>query len=320
MAARALRPDRTPNHRRRRATAWRGPSALARAAAIAGLAVLALFAPVPADAQEAPGAGEPVEALGGDYFGIGGARGMRLSLEAARDPSGRFVDSNGVETEIGGGWREGGLEALLNFPRRAVYARFEPAGLGLQMTVIPIDGEGRPRPEQARVLAFLRDGATVPEAPELYTPPPARSDGESDPDVFLASYQFWPAEGVANGFSQIGARYRTMIRLFPQVHADVLWKLCEADGRRARELVAEALRGQGATCADIEALLERLTESGRFPEWKAEVERAIDRLLPSVQCARGYIVREDVCAPAAQRMAEAAVSMETLGTLMARWR
>jgi hypothetical protein len=300
----AAAPETTPRSRRARA-------ALAgAAAALAALALLILAGPTAAQT--------PVPALEGRYFGIGSADGMTLSLEAGRQPSGRFVDSNGTVAEIGGGWRDGGLEALLNFPGRPVWARFDPAPAGVQMTVLPLDAEGRPLQSEARALAFLREGTPVPEQPGLYMDPPLRSDGESDPDVFLASYQFWPPEGVFNGFSQIGARYRTIIRFFPQLHADVLWKLCGAGEQR--ELLAEALRGQGASCADIEATVTRLQEAGRFAEWKRAVQAEIETLMPAVQCARGYIVKESVCAPASKRVAEAAVSLETVGTLLARWR
>jgi hypothetical protein len=314
MAARALKPDRTP-HRHRPTLVVR----VLRAVLIAAALLLALMMLVGILVRPA-GAQQPVPALEGAYFGIGSAKGMTLALEAGREPSGIFIDSNGIEAEIGGGWRDGGLEALLNFPGRPVWARFDPAPMGVTMTVLPLDPEGRPIETQARILAFLREGTPTPEQPGLYMDPPKRADGESDPDVFLASYQFWPPEGVYNGFSQIGARYRTMIRFFPQVHADVLWKLCEAEGREAQALVAESLRGQGADCAAIAETISRLQSEGRFLEWKRAVSTAIDAMMPSVQCARGYIVKESVCGPASQRIAEAAVSLETVGTLLARWR
>ena len=147
---------------------------------------------------------------------------------------------------------------------------------------------------------------------------PSRPGQEIDPDVFLASYQFWEPEGVANGFDNIGARYRTVLRMFPQIHADVLWKLCQAQTQRG--LLAEALRGQGAGCAEIQATVARLQDGGRFSDWKAAVDREISQLMPAVQCSRGYIVKESVCGPASKRVAEAATSLETLATVLGRWR
>lgn len=284
---------------------------------VAGSIVIVTLFTLVVTRADAQGAGSPE--LQGEFRGIGSARGMTVTIvDAGPEPSGRFVDSNGVEAEIGGGWRDGAIEAVLDFPGRPVVVRLAPVALGLQMAVLPLDAEGRPREAERRLLAFLRDDLQAPQQEALYMEPPARSDGESDPDVFLASYQFWPPDGVSRGFSQIGARYRTLIRFFPQLHADVLWKLCDAP--EAREMVAEALRGQGATCADVVATVEQVQRSGRFMAWKRAVQADIDRLLPPVQCARGYVVRPDICEPAAALMAERAVSLETVGGALARWR
>lgn len=289
----------------------------ARRVCAAIAAALALAAG--AAAQQAEIDRSPVPGLEGRYLGIGSAQGMTVEItDAGETPEGRFRDSNGVEAPIGGGWREGGLEALLNFPGRPVYARMVPSGPGMQMTVLPLDAEGNPLRRQARSLAFLREGVEPPERPELYQNAPDRAGRETDPDVFLASYQYWTPEGVAKGFDNIGTRYRTMIRLFPQLHADVLWKLCEAESQRG--LLAEALRGQGADCPEIAGLVRRLQDAGRFSDWKRAVDAEIDALLPAVQCARGYIVKETVCGPASARIAEAAASMETVGSALARWR
>ena len=80
------------------------------------------------------------------------------------------------------------------------------------------------------------------------------------------------------------------------------------------------LRGQGAGCADLDAAIGALQDNGRFPDWKRAVQAEIDALMPAVQCARGYIVKASVCEPASKRISDAAVSLETLGTLLSRWR
>lgn len=290
------------------------------AGGLAALLALILFARSAA-AQE-PDA-TPVLQLEGTFHGLGSAEGMRVVIDDVdAKPGGRFIDSNGREAAIGGGWRDGGLETVLAFPGRPVFARLAPAALGLQMTVLPLDPDGRPLEREARVLAFLREGVRPPEQPALYMQPPRRADGETDPDVFLASYQFWPPDGVARGFAQIGARYRTMIRFFPQLHADVLWKLCgaqDAGAPGAAALIAEALRGQGASCRDVVRTVETLQTRGRFADWKTEVDRDIAALLPAVQCARGYIVKPEVCRPAAKTIADAAVSLKTVSAALQRW-
>ncbi|MEC9433665.1 MAG: hypothetical protein VYD87_12240 [Pseudomonadota bacterium] len=316
---RTLRPmagDRTGGARGGRAALRGAAMGLALAIGAAGLAP-GWLAPSPAAAQSADA---PVPGLEGRFEGIGPARGMSLEITdiGARSPGGVFRDSNGLEAELEGGWKQGGLEAVLAFPERQVFVRLTEAALGLQMAVLPLDENGQPLRRQARILAFLREGVAAPEQPALYQEPPKRAGQELDPDVFLASYQFWPPEGVANGYDNIGARYRTVFRLFPQIHADIMWKLCDADSQKA--LLAEALRGQGATCADIDGAVERLQARGRFGDWKRAVQAEIDALMPAVQCARGYIVKASVCAPAAKRVSDAAVSLDTLGTLLSRWR
>ena len=222
MSIQPMRSDRTrlPSAGRRallRLALWIAVGALA------ALLALVLFARVAAAQEAGRDAGadtRPVLQLEGSFHGLGSADGMRLVIDdAGPSPRGRFIDSNGREAAIGGGWRDGALETVLAFPGRPVFARLAPAALGLQMTVLPLDPDGRPLEREARVLAFLREGVRPPEQPALYMQPPRRADGETDPDVFLASYQFWPPDGVARGFAQIGARYRTMIRFFPQLHA-----------------------------------------------------------------------------------------------------
>jgi len=320
MSIQPMRSDRTrlPSAGRRallRLALWIAVGALA------ALLALVLFARVAAAQEAGRDAGadtRPVLQLEGSFHGLGSADGMRLVIDdAGPSPRGRFIDSNGREAAIGGGWRDGALETVLAFPGRPVFARLAPAALGLQMTVLPLDPDGRPLEREARVLAFLREGVRPPEQPALYMQPPRRADGETDPDVFLASYQFWPPDGVARGFAQIGARYRTMIRFFPQLHADVLWKLCDAPDAAA--LAAEALRGQGASCRDVARTVETLQSRGRFADWKAAVDRDIAALLPAVQCARGYIVKPEVCRPAARTIADAAVSLQTVSAALQRW-
>ncbi|MGG7568296.1 hypothetical protein ACQ5SO_19255 [Rhodovulum sp. DZ06] len=263
------------------------------------------------------------EDLSGGYFGLGDARGMRIEVEQgdpAGDPAGLFIDSNGAEARFGGAWVGGGIEAVLAFPDSQVFLRLDAAPSGLVAIALPLDEDGQPIERASREMTFLRDGLAPPAQPELYQPEPDRADRVVDPDVFLASYSFWSPEGVSRGFSAIGARYRTMMRLYPMVHADVLWKLCGADGRLASEQRGEALRGQGVECAELLGLVEDLQRSGRFGEWKAAAEAEGADFLAAVQCARGYIVKREVCGPAAQKTAAAAVSLRTVATAIQPFR
>lgn len=282
------------------------------------IAMIALAAIGFASGATAQTGDDPIPEMKGVYEGVGPSNGMRIVIDDVdRKPGGTFRDSNGKTADIGGGWKAGGLEAILVFPGRPVFVRITPEALGISMTVLPFDQEGNPDPSQARILGFLKEGLDHPEQPALYQDPPPRSDQETDADVFLVSYQFWPPVGVANGFAQIGNKYRTLIRLFPMLHADVLWKMCQTSVRQ--DLVAEALRGQGATCGTITAAVDGSMRNGRFAEWKADVKKDIDALFTPIQCARGYIVRAEVCEPASAEIAKAAVSLETIGSKLERW-
>lgn len=292
-------------------------SAKRGAARLAALAAL-LFAGLLAGLSPAAAAD-----LTGGYFGLGDARGMRIELDQGAegaDPAGRFIDSNGTEAAIGGGWKDGAIEAVLAFPESQVFLRLMEASSGLVAVAIPLDEDGKPVARAAREMTFLRDGMAPPVQPELYQPEPDRADRVVDPDVFLASYSFWTPTGVSRGFSAIGARYRTMMRLYPMLHADVLWKLCGADGRLASEQRGEALRGQGVECSDILATVDRLQRAGRFGEWKAAADAEAQDFLAAVQCARGFIVKESVCGPAAKKTAQAAVSLRTVASAIKPFR
>ncbi len=258
-------------------------------------------------------------AIKGSFYGVGDAKGMRIVIrDAGEAPQGTFFDSNGKEAEIKGRWVDGGVEAALSFDTRTVFLRMTAEPLTLSALVIPLAPDGKPLPEQARRLGFVRDGVKAPELPAGYQNPPERADGVLDPDVFLVSYEFWPPDGVARGFSAIGPRYRTMIRLYPLVHADVLWKLCSASGRPVG--LAEALRGQGVTCASIGEVIADTQRKGSFERYKKDVAAQKRDLLAAVKCARGYIVKESVCGPAARRTAQAAVSMDTVATALQPYR
>ncbi|SET29456.1 hypothetical protein [Oceanicella actignis] len=301
--------------------------AIRRAILPALAAALTALGPGPAPAQQG-GAAPPApsappaaraEALLGAFEGAGDAQGMRIVVEDAGEvPRGRFIDSNGKEAAFEGRWVEGAIEAPLIFDTRALYIRFEGGPLAATLTAIPLDESGAPRADQARRLAFLREGVKPPEQPAGYQDPPARAGGVMDPDVFLISYEFWPPDGVARGWQAIGPRYRTMTRLFPLVLADVLWKLCQAPG--ATEGLAEALRGQRVDCAALEAEMDRIQRQGLFARWKADVAAERRALTTMARCARGYVVKEEVCRPAARRAAEAAASMRTVADALAAYR
>jgi hypothetical protein len=257
--------------------------------------------------------------LSGRYNGVGPAEGMQFSVEPSGDRLvGEFRDSNGATAKIDAGWVDGGAEAVLPFLSRPVFIRILPESIGAVLIVLPISPEGVPMQNEARTLTFVREGMAVPRLPKGYQNPPAKMGLVQDPDVFLISYEFWPPDGVVRGYDAIGPRYQTMLRLFPLVHADVLWKMCLADARPPA--LAEALRGQGVSCESIVRDIEGAKTKGRFDAYKQDVERDKAELMAAVQCARNYIVKESVCGPASKRVAQAAVAMQTIASALSKYR
>ncbi|GIX13183.1 MAG: hypothetical protein KatS3mg118_1142 [Paracoccaceae bacterium] len=207
-------------------------------------------------------------------------------------------------------------EAMLTFPARKVRIRFFPEGLGLRLISIPLDESGQPLIDDIHILAFVPEGTRMPELPAGYTPPSYRVR-VVDPDSFLVSYPFWPPEAVAFGYESIEPRYRPMFALFPHVLGDILWKLCSSSYRPA--VLGEALRGQGVTCDSVLAAFRRILTRGRFDAWKAAVEKEAAILLPALRCARGYVVRPEICQPAARAIADRAVAMNSVAAVLGRF-
>jgi hypothetical protein len=271
--------------------------------------VLLLLAAATAAAAQA-------ERLPGSYVGLAEAQGMKLVLREARGRiEGTFTDSNGVTAPIRAENLGTAAEAMLEFPARKVKVRLFPEAIGVRMIAIPLDAEGNPILEQTNAFVFVPAGTKVPALPAGYQNPPAQAT-VVDPDVFLISYEFWPPEGVALGWESIEDRYRPVIGLFPVVLTDVLWKLC-ASSYKPPEL-GEALRGQGVTCARILARIDEVQAKGRFDKYKALVAKERAVLLAAVNCARGAVVTPAVCQPAAKRVAEAAVSLNTVAAVLGK--
>ena len=255
--------------------------------------------------------------MAGRFIGIAEAQGMVLELrQQGGKLVGMFTDSNGLTAEVDAAVLGNAAEAVLAFPARKVRVRLFPESVGLRMIAIPLDEAGEPVPDQINALVFVPPGTRIPTLPEGYTPPTYRVR-VVDPDTFLISYAFWPPEAVAFGYESVEARYRPMFALFPYVQGDVLWKLCASTYKPG--VLGEALRGQGVTCDTVLAAFERIQAAGRFDAWKAEVEKEKAVLMRAVRCARGFIVRPEICQPAAKAISDRAVSLNTVSAVLRRF-
>lgn len=280
----------------------RGHAALALALALSALAA-------PAARAE----------LSGSYFGLDAAEGMTLRIARQGEGfTGEFRDGRGGATPFEANDVLGAAEAALTIDGGAVVLRMEEEPLGAQVVMIPLAPDGALLTDRARAFIFLREGAALPEKPERYLPPPQRVGQSVAPEVFIDSYPFWPPDGVALGWEGTPARYRSLIRLFPAVQTDILWKMCKASQRRAG--LAEALRGQGVLCADVVSAIDGARERGQFVRYKAEVDAEREQLLTAISCSTDYRRNSPTCKASARRTAEAAVALGTAATVIARYR
>ena len=267
----------------------------------------------------APLAALAADTLGGTYLGVDDAQGARIRISP--DPggfSGTFYDPQGRSQSFQADRVEDMAEAVLDMDGQTVLMRIAPLPFGAQVAIVPFRRDGTLAVELSRSLGFVREGVKLPEKPDGFTPAP-RAPGQSvSANAFIESYQFWDPAGVANGYMGLPERFRTLMRMFPAVQLDVIWKLCLAPG--AERAQAIALRGQGVACQEVLDGIARTQRTNRFDEYKAEVEAERQALQTSVRCADGYVVGKQACDAASRRVAEAAVSLRNAGMVLSRYR
>ncbi len=279
---------------------------------VARLAILALLV-----ALVRPAAAEP---LSGVFYGIEEADGASIVIEPARDGyKGTFVDRQGNSQKFKGDRLEGdAAELVLDLDGRTVLVRAEPLPFGIEATVVPVAKNGKLLVAESRVLYFVRRGLEVPKADPDFVNPPRDANTRISANSFLASYEFWGPTGVRNGYLALPERFRTLMRLFPAVQLDVIWKLCLAPS--AEQALAIALRGQGVTCAQVIDGIADAQRKGSFNDYKHEVARQKKTLRMVVRCADRYPESREDCDAAARELSAQAVAMETAATVLSRFR
>ena len=167
-------------------------------------------------------------------------------------------------------------------------------------------------------LLFLREDLELPTLPARYIEPPQQPGGTIDPEAFIESYAFWSSESVSYGFGMVRGRYRTLIRLHATVQADILWKMCQSQAAPAE--LAEALRGQGVNCQDVLFKIDTAIQSGEaFNRFKADVLTQKNQLTEAIRCSIDYRRNSQDCKQAGARIAAAAVSLETVASVLRRY-
>lgn len=257
--------------------------------------------------------------LSGVFNGVADAEGAVIRIRPDEEGfSGIFFDARGAKQRFSADRVEGGAEAVLDMDGRTVLMRIDPLPYGAEVQIIPFTADGRLDVAAGRTLNFLRDGLTLPKPPPDFVDAPADASGRITGNSFLASYEFWSPTGVRNGYLSLPERFRTLLRLYPAVLLDVLWKLCLApDADRA---LGVALRGQGVGCDTVIDGLAEMQRNGSFAQFKRDVARDREFLRTSVRCADGYRESRAACEKAARRLSQSAVSLETAATVLTRYR
>jgi len=266
----------------------------------------------------AGGAGA-AEQLAGSYYGVDDATGA--SIEIRPDPDGyqgTFFDARGKSQKFEADQNGDAAEAVLDMDGRAVLIRMSPLPYGAEVSLIPFDEAGNPVIRAGRVVHFVRAGLELPRPGPDFIEAPRDSQRRITGNGFVASYEFWHPTGVRNGYLALPERSRTLMRLFPAVQLDVIWKLCLAPS--PERALALALRGQGVSCPEVREGVAQMQRSGRFVKYKAEVAEQRAALRMTVRCAEGYPESKSDCDRSARTLSRQAVSLETAATVLARYR
>lgn len=255
----------------------------------------------------------------GRYVGIDAAEGMRITVEGSEAQArGTLRRADGSSIAFTGEIVEDVLEAAFSEGGERIYMRLLAEPIGARVVMIPFDGENQLRVDRTAAYAFLREGVSLPQRPTRFMPPPERPVRAMDARAFVSSFPFWPPLSVALGYEGVAPRHRTLIKLYPIVQADLLWKLCASPERTGG--IAEALRGQGVTCQEVAQAFRQMQRSGSFDRFKRSVAEESRLLMTALLCADDLTRSEARCRDVASETARRAVSMDTVATVLARYR
>ncbi|MEM7059721.1 MAG: hypothetical protein AAF557_19215 [Pseudomonadota bacterium] len=250
------------------------------------------------------------EVLNGLYFGVDDAAGASIRIEP--DPQGfmgTFFDRHGNSQNFEADRVEDSAEAVLDMDGQTVLLRVAPLPFGAQVSLVPFNAQGNLELEFARSLNFVKEGVQLPEQPIDFVPAPRSDCNSFAGNSFLQSYQFWEPSGVVNGYVCLPERFKTLIRMFPAVHLDVIWKLCLAP--QSDRALGVALQRSSVDCAQVRNGIAEAQRAGKFDFYKSMVNGEKDTLRTSVRCADGYLSDKTTCNRAAEEISKAAVSLRT---------
>lgn len=266
-------------------------------------------------------AAQAAEVLNGTYFGIEDAQGATIRIEPDSGGfTGVFFDPLGASQTFKADRTGEIAEAVLDMDNRTILMRMVALPYGAEVAIIPFDGNGNLILESARLLNFIREGMTLPQKPRDFVDAPTARGDTVAANSFLASYQFWNPVGVVNGYLGLPDRFYPLMRMFPAVQLDVIWKLCLAPEQAANAALATAMRGQGVTCESVREGIANAQRTSRFDAYKQEVSNENRILRMVVRCGEGYVESKADCDIASKKLSLAAVALRTAQNVLARYR
>lgn len=246
--------------------------------------------------------------LNGTYRGLDGASGITIQIAPGGSGfTGEIIAQAGGRVALDTQAVPGGARGPLTLQGKPGIVELMARPVGLSMVWRPDSGGTE------LVYAFRHEQLAVPTPPVGYRDPPPPGATRVNPIDFVNSYEFWEAAQVARAYDGLDDKFRVILKTFAIVHTDILWKLCRAPIAPAQ--LADALRGQGVTCIDVQNKIKVSQTTGGFTRFKQAVKNQKVDALTAVECARG-INPANVCTQSAQRTQQAALSLDTARTVL----
>lgn len=249
----------------------------------------------------------------GVYLGLGPAEGMRLRLDGG---SGAITTPEGVRKRFDlsavGAAREGAIDTGGG---DRLYIHLSENGPAIEAVLAPLSPEGAMDAGRAEFFPFLKQGTPVPERPLA---PPQRGARAIEPRGFVSSFPYWSAAAAARGYALLEPRWRSVIKLFPHVQAELIWRVCRGGARGAS--VGEALAGQGLSCKTALSAVSRAQSSGKLGRFRDAAAQERRTLLTVLDCGEDLTRTRADCEAASRETSRRALSMETAGTVLGRYR
>ncbi len=259
-------------------------------------------------------------ALEGVFNGLDEAKGVTLRLNApdGEQQSGQYIDQFGQVGNFVGNVFPDGVEAKFPIGGGTLYLRAIEHPSGAVVVIIPVGTSGVAHASQTRTYGFVRAGTQGPDDRPYLVPEPKKAGEPIDAVAFVQSYEFWSPEGVGRGYIGVLPRYRSVIALFPALQTDIIWKLCSQTVGTSPGL-GEALRGQGVSCSDVLGAISSAQSKGSYTDYKRAVAADRQIVFEAISCARRIGTRTR-CEQVAKLTSEAAISLESAATVVAKYR